>query len=132
LHDALVDLDLRTGIGARQYLAVGQLVHDDDPGTAAFEVREVDSSFLEGFELSVLGKARITRYLQAATECDVLMPFEGLAATIVSWRSSVSLRLGRFAALTYTLDLLRQPNVLASDPVATEQGLQLRFAYSPF
>lgn len=80
----------------------------------------------------MLGKARLTRYLQAATECDVLVPFEGLAATIVSWRSSISLRLGRFASLAYTLDLLRQPNVQVSDPVTTEQGLQLRFAHAPF
>jgi ABC-type uncharacterized transport system auxiliary subunit len=132
LHNAFVDLDIRGGLGARQYLARDQLVLQDDAATTALELRRVASSFLSGLELSALGQVRLTRYLQASTELDTLVPFSGTADTQMTWRSAVSLRLSSFAALTYALNLLRQPNVRPDLPFATEQGLQLRFFYAPW
>jgi hypothetical protein len=61
----------------------------------------------------------------------MLVPFEGAGQTQLMWRNAVSLRLGTYAAITYTLNLVRQPNVRPDSPYATEQGLQLRFYYSP-
>ena len=132
LHNAFVDLDIRGGLGARQYLARDQLVLQDDAATTALELRRVASTFLAGVELSALGQVRLTRYLQASTELDTLVPFSGTADTQMTWRSAVSLRLSSFAALTYALNLLRQPNVRPDLPFATEQGLQLRFFYAPW
>lgn len=132
LHNAFVDLDIRSGLGARQYLAREQLVLQDDAATPALELRRVANSFLAGLELSALGQVRLTRYLQASTELDTLVPFSGTADTQMTWRSAVSLRLSSFAALTYALNLLRQPNVRPDLPFATEQGLQLRFFYAPW
>ena len=131
-HSALLDLNLRAGLGSRQYIARGQLVAADDPNTSAFEVRQVPGTNLTGTEASGLAQVRLTRYLQASSELDSLFPFDGLGLTQMTWRNAVSLRLGSFAALTYTFNLVRQPNVNPDQPFAYEQGLQLRFYYSPF
>ncbi len=131
LHNTTFDLDLRSGLGSRQYLARNQLVPKDDPNTPSFEVRRVAGTVLTGFEASALGQLRLTRYLQGSTELDALLPFDGLTATQLTWRSALSLRLGSYASLTYTLNVVRQPNVRPDTPWATEQGLQLRFHYAP-
>jgi hypothetical protein len=131
LHNPLIDMDIRSGLGSRQYIARGQLVPHDDPATASFELRQVRGTVLTGMEVSALSQARISRYVQASTEFDMLVPFEGAGQTQLMWRNSVSLRLGTYAAITYTLNLVRQPNVRPDSPYATEQGLQLRFYYSP-
>lgn len=131
IHDLSFDLDLRSGFGSRQYLARDQLVPKDDPNTPAFELRRVADTVLAGLEASALGQVRMTRYLQASTELDALLPFDGAGNTQLTWRSAVSLRLGSFAALTYTLNVVRQPNVRPDSPWALEQGLQLRFQYTP-
>lgn len=132
LHNAIIDLNLRSGFGSRQYLARGQLVSQDDAATPAFEMRQVANSVLTGMEISALSQARLTRYLQASTELDALLPFDGLGSTQLTWRNLVSLRLSGFAALTYALNVVRQPNVRPDKPFATEQGLQLRFFYAPW
>ena len=131
LHNVFVDLDLRSGFGSRQYIANGQLVPADDPKTPAFEMRQVRGTVLTGIEVSALSQGRLSRYLQASTEFDMLLPFEGLDATQITWRNSVSVRLSSFASITYTLNIVRQPNVNPAQPFAAEQGLQLRFFYSP-
>ena len=131
LHNVFADLDLRSGLGSRQYIANGQLVPTDDPNTAAFELRQVRGTVLTGIEVSALGMARVSRFLQVSTEFDMLLPFEGLTATQMTWRNTLSLRLSSFASVTYTLNIVRQPNVNPIDPFASEQGLQLRFFYAP-
>ncbi len=132
LHATNIDLSLRSGLGSRQYFARGQLVSKDNPATPGFEVQQVASTFQTGLELSALSQVRLTRFLQASTEFDSLLPFSGLANTQLTWRSSISLRLSGFAALTYALNVVRQPNVRPDQPFATEQGLQLRFSYAPW
>ncbi len=131
IHDLTFDLDLRSGFGSRQYLARSQLVPKDDPSTPGFELREVGDTALAGLEASALGQVRFSRYLQGSTELDGLLPFDGVGSTQLAWRSALSLRLGSFAALTYTLSVVRQPNVRPDTPWAMEQGLQLRFHYTP-
>ena len=131
LHNLLMDMDVRTGLGSRQYIARGQLVPSDDVATQSFELRQVRGTVLTGLEISALSLARLSRYIQASTEFDMLVPFEGIGQTQLTWRNSVSLRLGSFAAITYNLNVVRQPNVRPDSPYATEQGLQLRFYYSP-
>lgn len=127
-----LDLNVRTGLGSRQYFARDQLVAHDDGGTPEFEVRHVATTIVTGVEISGLAILRLTRYLQGSTELDALVPFAGTQGTQMTWRNALSLRLGTFATLTYTLNVLRQPNVRPDLPWATEQGLQLRFYYSAF
>jgi ABC-type uncharacterized transport system auxiliary subunit len=131
LHNVFADLDLRTGLGSRQYFANGQLVPADDPTTPAFELRQVRSTVLTGVEISALGQGRISRFVQLSTEFDMLLPFEGLGLTQLTWRNAIGLRLSSFASVTYTLNIVRQPNVNPLQPFATEQGVQLRFFFSP-
>jgi hypothetical protein len=144
LHNTILDLDLRTGIGSRQYLTRGeQLLVATTPSSggprgadgrlvAGYAVKAVSDSVVAGPEAAVLASARLTRYVQATTELDALVPFSGFSETQYTWRSSVSLRLSTYASLVYTLNLDRHPNVRPDQPLATEQGLQLRFAYTPF
>ncbi len=133
MRTAHVDLDLRVGFGGRQYLALGQLLANDERSSEDRLVLErASNSFLVGPETTVVGSARLTRYLQATTELDALYPFGDHYYTRYTWRSSVSLRLSTFASLIYTLNLDQNPNVGREDPLLFEQGLRLRFSFVLF
>lgn len=132
-HTTMVDLDLRTGLGARQYLAFGQLLSNDELTTGTqLVLDQATNSFLLGPEATVVASVRLTRYLQATTELDALVPFGGTESTRFTWRNAISLRLSNFASLVYTLNLDRNPNVGRENPLAIDQGLRLRFSWIVF
>lgn len=130
LHNTMFDLDLRSGLGAFEYISRGQLVRHDDPNTPEFELRQVPTNVLTGIEVSALSQMRLSRYLQASTDFDMLLPFQGFGSTTLIWRNAMALRLSSFASLTYTFNVVRQPNVQVDQAFAVEQGLQLRFFYA--
>ena len=127
VYNAWMDLNLRGGLGSYQYFTGGQLAPSDDAATSEFEFRRVPNVALTGVELSGLAQARPHRLLQLSSELDLLLPFVGLAASQLVWRSTASLHLSSFAALTYTLQVLRQPQIQPDQPLAYAQGVQLRF-----
>ena len=129
----ITKVKLRLRNNARQYLALGQLLSNDEETTAANLVLDrATNSFLLGPEATVVASVRLTRYLQATTELDALVPFGGTDATRFTWRNAISLRLSNFASLVYTLNLDRNPNVGRENPLATDQGLRLRFSFVVF
>ena len=137
VHNAFVDLDLRAGIGARQYLPGDEVnlvekIEDPETGDVVLRYQQASSSSVAGPEAAVIGMFRITRYLQTTTELDMLAPFGAAAELQYRWRTLVSLRLSSYASLLYTLDLDQNPAVREENPLAVDQGISLRFSYALF
>lgn len=134
LHRTGLDIDVRAGLGGRQSLQAGRLRFMETGSTEQlWKFEQVPSSFVVGPELTLLASGRVTRYFQASTELDGLVPFtSGFANRQFTWRSTASLRLSSFASLVYTLNLDRNPNLNRNDPLVVDQSLLLRFSFDPF
>ncbi len=129
-----IDVDLRVGLGARQYLSLGQLLVNEERSSDldALVLERASNSFLLGPETTVVASVRLTRYLQGTTEFDALVPFGGEDRTRYTWRNSASLRLSNFASLVYTVNLDQNPNVGREEPLHFDQGLRLRLTFVLF
>ncbi|MGI5864204.1 MAG: ABC-type transport auxiliary lipoprotein family protein [Myxococcales bacterium] len=125
LRTLAFDLDVRAGIGARQYWANGERVWESDGN----RVKLVSDYQIEGFEGAVVGIARISRWVILGTELDGLVPFRQPENTVLTWRNQISLRLVSFASLNYQLNVTRDPNRRAGQMTVWEQLFQLRFSY---
>ena len=125
LRTLAFDLDVRVGVGARQYWANGERVYEPEGN----RIKRVSDYQLEGFEGAVVGIARISRWVILGTELDGLVPFRQPENTVLTWRNQISLRLVSFASLNYQLNVTRDPNRRAGQMTVWEQLFQLRFSY---
>ncbi len=130
LHTLWVDLDLRLGVGARQYFPFGELAVDTSTGVE--RLTRVSEYHLEGVEGAVVASGRISRWVIVTTEVDGLVPFTDVDNSVFTWRTQVSLRLVSFASLNYLLNVTRDPNRRAGPITTWQQLFQLRFSYSVF
>ncbi len=130
LRNLWADLDLRVGLGARQYFPLGELAAQEDGGDQV--VQAVASYHREGPELGVVGTARLSRWITLSTELDALLPFGQQDDPILEWRSQASLRLVSFASLNYRINVLRDPVRVAGQTSYWEHLFQLRFSYTLF
>lgn len=134
-----LELDLRLGLGGRQYrtwdeqvlISVSESPAGNNDPTPTAEYQQTSSYSLGGLEFTLVGTARLTRYLQARTELDGLLPRQGVSNTLLTWRTTASLRLSSFASLNYTLDMARDPLLNPDQPLTMVNSLQLRFFYAP-
>jgi hypothetical protein len=128
----VLDLHLRAGFGARQYLVQSLLKErgskEGDLEDTAYYV-QVDSSQLLGLEATLIVSARLTRWLMIDTELDSIIPFVSSETKdpVINWKSTISLRLVSFASLAYVvrLDFNRQ----LSEYLQAEQRILLRFTF---
>jgi ABC-type uncharacterized transport system auxiliary subunit len=127
LHTSVLDLDVRLGVGGRQYYPFGERAIVTSDGTD--KVRDVSGYRLTGLEGAVVGQARLSRWIALSTELDGLVPFWDAPHTVLTWRSQASLRLVSFASVNYLFNLTRDPNRNAGKTVLVEQLVQLRFSY---
>ena len=122
-----VDLDLRLGLGARQFLARG--LREVDDGGAVFDVED---DLVDGVDAAIVGQARLTRWVTLSTEMDGIFPFGELEKPRFTWRSQANLRLSSFASLAYRLNVTGDPNLGLDDDIQTEHDVQLRFSVTIF
>jgi hypothetical protein len=128
-------MDLRGGLGLREYRANGLLRLKDVPETAALEFQVDPNRSQIGPEIALLATARLTRYVQLTTDFDSLLSFKAVDEvnqTQFKWRNTINFRLASYASLAYTLNLNRLPALGLSSPLTYEQGIQLRVAFTPF
>jgi ABC-type uncharacterized transport system auxiliary subunit len=131
VHTLWLDLDVRAGLGAQQYVPFGELAVATDPFTKIDRLKHVAGYNLEGVEGAIVATLRISRWFILNTELDGLLPFDDAGKTVFTSRTQASLRLVSFASLNYLLNVTRDPNRGAGLPtVVWEQLLQLRFSYS--
>ncbi len=131
----LFDVHLRVGFGARQTLVRSLLIEREssEPSPTCEEamcfMRGRSSNQL-GAEATLIGSARLVRWLMIDTELDTLIPFYSSDASsepVINWRNTISLRLVWFASLAYVVKL--DYNKQLSDYLQFEQRLLLRFTF---
>jgi hypothetical protein len=130
LRTSAIELDLRVGFGARQTLANGLRVFAEDPELGGILV-PVENSNVLGFEGTVVGLGRVTRFITLSTELDALIPVTD-DAVVYTWRNQVTLRLVSFISLNYRFNVTRDPNLGIGEEPRTEHDVQLRFSYVIF
>lgn len=128
LHTLSLDLDVRVGVGGRQYFPRGERAIESVGGVD--RVRDVSGYRLIGLEGAIVGQARLSRWIALSTELDSLVPFGDAPHTVLTWRSQASLRLVSFASVNYLVNLTRDPNRNAGKVVLLEHLVQLRFSYT--
>lgn len=125
-----LELDFRVGLGGRQVIANGLYVFEDlDGGNDT--LTPVETITLEGGEGTVVGIARLSRYLTLATEFEGFLPF-GDGEEVFTWRNQASLRLAQFVSIVYRFNAFRDPNIDVEDTIRTDHNLQIRFSYTLF
>ena len=130
-----IELDVRAGFGARQFLArgtlkveEGQLVTEANSDTPV----ELENDIVEGLEAAVVLLGRVTRWVTLSAEFDGLFPFDELQQPRFEWRNQVSLRLASFVSLAYRFNVESDPNLELDDDLQKEHDIQLRFSYVLF
>jgi hypothetical protein len=132
----IIDLHLRLGLGALEYLYRSLLTQ---PRDAAYDLvacstrrcyAKASSNNLLGAEATFIGSARLSRWLMIDTELDTLIPFRSSGSEsdpVIDWRTTISLRLVSFASLAYVIraELKKQE----SENLQVEQRVQLRFTF---
>lgn len=131
LSSEYLSLDLRLGLGYRQYYGHGYLsVQEADDTNVIF--KKVEDYSVNGIEASVVAFARLTRYASWSCELDSLFPMNHTDEYLLNLRNVVSFRLVSFASINYKLDLLRDPNINATHPTSLQHQILLRFSYNLF
>ena len=131
----LVDLHLRMGFGARHTWVSSLLLERvTEPEIAECQdslcLIQASSSHLLGAEATLIGSARLSRWILFDTELDTLIPFvssENSTDPVFNWKNTISLRLVSFASIAYVLKL--DYNKQLSEFVQFEQRLLLRFTF---
>jgi len=123
-----LDLTTRLGVGVRKTWYDGLLRDTTVPTiTDAKTFERVDDSFVKGFEGALILTARLTRWVLASAELEIIEPFDAMDEPVVDLYTNVGLRLSSFASLNYIVNLLYDRNV-SHDP-QVDQRLMLRFSY---
>ena len=125
----ILDISTRVGVGLRQTW-YGGLLQSVDVASVPDGIRtyeRIDDNLVKGLEGALILNARLTRWVLASAELEIIDPFDDLQSPIVDLYSNVGLRLSSFASLNYIVDLLFDRNV--SDEPQIEQRLMLRFSY---
>ena len=133
----VLDLHLRTGLGARQYFVSSLLQKREYRSTDADQTcleancfQKVPSTMMLGWEAGLVGSARLSRWLMIDSELDTLVPFttsRGGRDPAVNWKNTISLRLVSFASLAYVTRL--DYDRALSDKLQFEQRILLRFTF---
>lgn len=133
LRSRNIELDLRLGFGARQNFANGLLIFNDlDNSSGSLDtVVPAGDATPYGGEGTLVGVARLSRWVTLTTEFDGLMPINDEKASF-TWRNQASLRLIRFMSINYRFNANRDVKLERTESILTEHDVQLRFSYTLF
>lgn len=130
---------IRLGAGARETLAKGVLATQDDDATSVIELIELDDVYqagLEGF-MGVEGKFDSGRFAYYAGFSGLLPIFNNddadrSAVDLLRWglRAGLNMSVTEWMGLNYSLNLLKDPQLLDSTQV--QNNLLLTFKYNFF
>lgn len=131
LKSIFAEATVRTGVGARHRLArdLFAFVGDNGPGQR-LTLRRVDSTHQVGVEATVLGIARLTRWVVANIELDTLVPFDDVSNVVLELEGSVALKLTTYLSVNYVVRYLRDKALTERDRL--QQDVLLRFSLEIF
>jgi hypothetical protein len=117
LHGQYVTLNLRFGAGFRQNLFNNSFVLDQGQSTASVQVfTQIEDFDQAGAEATLNGLLRITRFLHFITDLeglwDLSSDVENRTPIDFEWQNTLSFRLSPYLSIDYSLDLIRQHQVI--------------------
>ena len=123
------EVNVRSGLGGRHRLTRDLFIEADpgpnDPdGTRVFV--EVESNNQVGIETTILGVARLTRWVVFNLEVDTLVPFTSLDETLLELEGSLALKLTRFLSVRWVARFIRDRAIQPDDRF--ENDILLRFS----
>jgi hypothetical protein len=119
---------LRAGLGARHTLAREDvfLLQDDESSDTVKYYELVPTVNRFGAEATLLGVARISRWVLINLELDTIVPFNGFDKTVLEIEGSVALKLTTYLSINYVVRFLLDR--LISDEDQLQQDILLRFS----
>lgn len=138
LKTLLAEFNVRVGAGGRHrftralFEPLGPQLRTVDLGGVPTEIsaqvyRETESSQLFGAEATLIGFARLTRWVFINLEADLFLPTRGFDATIVEVEGSAALKLTSYLSLNYIGRFARDPSLSEGNRIT--QDLVLRFSW---
>jgi hypothetical protein len=121
---------VRAGVGARHRISrdLFDLVSSSTTSGEPYKrYEQVPSRHQVGIEATVLGVARVSRWVIANLELDMLAPFEGFEELIIDLEGSIALKLTSYASVNYVIRFSRET---VNDTVknTVQQDIRLRFS----
>jgi hypothetical protein len=123
-----LDANLRIGIGGRALYTrktLSPVTFNDSPRTLT--VRRLGDAYQYGAEATLVATLRISRWILAATDLEILEPFTDWRHPIVEWDNSVGIRIASFLSVNYIFRLLSDKD--RSEHLQTEHRVLLRFSW---
>jgi hypothetical protein len=121
------DANFRVGFGGRLLFTRGLLSARPSEVKGTFNVFRRGDATQYGIEATAVASLRISRWVLATTELELLEPVHDWKNPIVDWESNVGLRLASFVSFNYVFKLLLDRD--RSDHLQTEHRLILRFSW---
>lgn len=121
------DANFRVGFGGRLLFTRGLLSARPSEVKGTFNVFRRGDATQYGIEATAVASLRISRWVLATTELELLEPVHDWRNPIVDWESNVGLRLASFVSFNYVFKLLLDRD--RSDHLQTEHRLILRFSW---
>jgi hypothetical protein len=121
------DANIRLGFGGRGLFTRGMLSPRGSIEDGVLRVRQRGDTWQYGFEATVVASLRVSRWVLATTELELLEPVTDWRNPIVDWESNIGLRLLSFVSLNYVFRLIDDKEL--SDSLQTEHRLMMRFSW---
>lgn len=121
------DANFRVGFGGRMLFTRGLLSARPSDVKGVFNVFRRGDATQYGIEATAVASLRISRWVLATTELELLEPVHDWKNPIVDWESTIGLRLASFVSFNYVFKLMLDRN--RSDHLQTEHRLILRFSW---
>ena len=124
----VLDANLRVGFGARALFKRGLLgvVGTSDDGRVRVATSTDDYNY--GLETTAVATLRLTRWVLATTEFDMLETVKDPKHPIISWENNIALRLVSFLSLNYIFKLRYDRDIPPGD-LQTEHRVLMRFTW---
>jgi hypothetical protein len=120
------EMTLRAGLGARHRLTRQLLQQLSAQGATPVEFGRVANVNQVGIEAIAVAAARLSRWLVANTEIEMLAPFDAPRAPVIDAEGTLSAKITEWVGVNYVLRYQRDPTL--AKPTRYEHSVLLRFS----
>jgi hypothetical protein len=119
-------LSARAGVANRYNIFRSTLARRDIASTPEIEYVELDNFNQAGFEGTLDLDWQLNGWVSLSSSLELFAEYDTFDEPVIEWRNALALRLTRHLSINYTLNLLRQPQIV--DATQIQQYASLRVA----
>ncbi len=120
-------LSARAGVANRYNVFRSTFARRDDESTPELEYVELDDFNQVGFEATLDLDWQLNGWISLSSSLELFAEPDTFDDLVIEWRNVLALRLTRHLSINYTLNLLRQPQIV--DATQIQQNVSLRLAF---